>query len=666
MAPQITKQPESRSAKPGHKVDFKATATGSPAPDITWYKDGRPVSSTIGDIVVSTTPVSQEEVTTTLTISNVTVEDAGKYSCVATNCWGARREHSGGKEPPRFIEQLEPVAATDGSPAILRCVVVGSLPIHIKWFQNRREVKDTKDFQMHYDPQTGLVSLTIPEIYPDDQGLYTCRAFNEYGQDETSAAVTVVDVEFFGGVSDVSVQPRFVQPLRPMAYPEGEPARLSVEVHAVPNPDFFWFFEGKMLKSSRDFLVTSEGLKSSLVIAELFPEDAGPYECRAQNPAGRATTSANLRVIQEQSLPTSPLSKVGPSAEPSEIRPESPPESLTQLKPPFFTRNLVSQTVVEGSPVTFVGEVTSFPEVVSFTWYLNGKAIKSSRDFQIYNEGNRTTLMIAEVFPDDAGTFSVTAENPVGIATSKAKLTVEEESVEGAAVEAPRFLTELTPVTVMDGGEAKLSVYVTGKPQPRVTWLHNDREVKENSDVWTTQRTDGYCELFISEAFPEDMGEYICKAVNIAGTAVTRTHINVESYEYVPDSEAASATYDTPGTAPTHDHTQEESYDTLDTMPSVSEMDESDMERIPDLPRDDGRPPRMPGDKHKPRKSHHKRRKKTASRGSTSVPKEAIPSCYEPVQPWERGRRKTSDPGSAPVVVVPLEDVIVPLGQPAT
>ncbi|EEC05630.1 titin, putative, partial [Ixodes scapularis] len=43
-----------------------------------------------------------------------------------------------------------------------------------------------------------------------------------------------------------------------------------------------------------------------------------------------------------------------------------------------------------------------------------------------------------------------------------------------------------------------------------------------------------------------------------------------------------------------------------------------------------------------------------------------IPRCYSPVQPWERGRRKTSDPGTAPLVVVPLEDVIVPLGQPAT
>ncbi|EEC05629.1 titin, putative, partial [Ixodes scapularis] len=103
----------------------------------------------------------------------------------------------------------------------------------------------------------------------------------------------------------------------------------------------------------------------------------------------------------------------------------------------------------------------------------------SSRDFQIYNEGNRTTLKISEVFTDDAGTHSISCK-------------------------------------------------VTGKPQPRVTWVHNDREVKENSDVWTTQRTDGYCELFISEAFPEDMGEYICKAVNVAGTATTRAHVHVE------------------------------------------------------------------------------------------------------------------------------------------
>lgn len=63
---------------------------------------------------------------------------------------------------------------------------------------------------------------------------------------------------------------------------------------------------------------------------------------------------------------------------------------------------------------------------------------------------------------------------------------------------------------------------------PKVSWLHNNREVRENSEVWTTYRKDGYCELFLSEVFPEDMGEYVCKAVNKAGEAVTRTTLTVD------------------------------------------------------------------------------------------------------------------------------------------
>lgn len=69
---------------------------------------------------------------------------------------------------------------------------------------------------------------------------------------------------------------------------------------------------------------------------------------------------------------------------------------------------------------------------------------------------------------------------------------------------------------------------VTAEPMPKVTWLHNNREVRENSEVWTTYRKDGFCELFLSEVFPEDSGEYVCKAVNKAGEAVTRTNLSVE------------------------------------------------------------------------------------------------------------------------------------------
>ncbi|XP_064466557.1 myosin light chain kinase, smooth muscle-like [Ornithodoros turicata] len=657
--PEVTKQPTSVTVRPGERATLQATVVGTPKPDVQWYKDGRPI--TRGDVVPVTETAPDGTITTKLVVERATLEDAGTYWCVAKNWWGKAESVrvtlniKGAREPPRFVEHLAPEVVISGLSVVLRCKVIGSQPITVKWYRNRREVKQTPDFRMEYNPESGNVVLTIAEIFPDDQGLYSCKAANEFGEDETSAPVTVTDMELLDAAP--KVQPRFVLPLRPSSFPEGEPAMLRVEAHGVPDPTFSWYFEGRQLKSSRDFLVTTEGLTSNVMIAELFPEDAGPYECRAQNPAGRATTSANLSVLPaggpESGAVT--LDEAG--------LPTPQPDDLPQMSAPIFTKGLVSQTVPEGGSVVFEGQVSAFPDVVCFTWYLNGRVLKSSRDFLIHSEGTKTTLKIAEVFVDDAGTFSVTAENPVGIATSRAKLTVEVESSEVENLEAPRFLTELTPVTVMDGGEAKLSVYVTGKPPPRVTWYHNDREVKNNADVWTTLRTDGYCELFISEAFPEDMGEYVCKATNVAGTATCRTHVHVEAYEYVPDSEVASATYDT--TAAGKQHTQEDSYYSMDTMQSFSELDESDMEKIPDLPRDDGKPPKAPG-KTKHRKQPHKRRKKRTSRGTPEIPKEVIPPCYEPVQPWEPGRRKTSDPGSAPVFVVPLEDVVVPLGQPAT
>ena len=52
--------------------------------------------------------------------------------------------------------------------------------------------------------------------------------------------------------------------------------------------------------------------------------------------------------------------------------------------------------------------------------------IKPSQDFQIfYYEDNKATLVIKEVFPEDAGTFTCVAKNCVGFASSSAELIVK-------------------------------------------------------------------------------------------------------------------------------------------------------------------------------------------------------------------------------------------------
>ncbi|KAJ8952457.1 hypothetical protein NQ314_007533 [Rhamnusium bicolor] len=104
-------------------------------------------------------------------------------------------------------------------------------------------------------------------------------------------------------------------------------------------------------------------------------------------------------------------------------------------------------------------------------------------------------------------------------------------------MEYPRFVKRISPVRVMDGEKVTFSCVVTGKPIPKVEWYHNDVPVKEAKDVIIYQDTEGVCTLAISEVFPENAGEYSCRAVNRVGEAICKSSLIVEAYEYVPDSE---------------------------------------------------------------------------------------------------------------------------------
>lgn len=57
-------------------------------------------------------------------------------------------------------------------------------------------------------------------------------------------------------------------------------------------------------------------------------------------------------------------------------------------------------------------------------FYREGAEIQSSADFRIFQEGDLYSLLIAEAFPEDSGTYSVTAANSSGRATSTAELLV--------------------------------------------------------------------------------------------------------------------------------------------------------------------------------------------------------------------------------------------------
>ena len=68
------------------------------------------------------------------------------------------------------------------------------------------------------------------------------------------------------------------------------------------------------------------------------------------------------------------------------------------------------------------------------TWLFDGRPIRN-KDYQISEQFNNShALYIPEVFDEDSGRFSVTAENPAGRATCSALLLVEEPAPPRPAV----------------------------------------------------------------------------------------------------------------------------------------------------------------------------------------------------------------------------------------
>ena len=60
--------------------------------------------------------------------------------------------------------------------------------------------------------------------------------------------------------------------------------------------DVLWLRNEKEIKPSKDFEYKSSGQTHSLIIQEIFPEDAGSYTCEAFNDVGECFSTCSLVV----------------------------------------------------------------------------------------------------------------------------------------------------------------------------------------------------------------------------------------------------------------------------------------------------------------------------------------------------------------------------------
>merc|ERR1711874_417876 len=293
---------------------------------------------------------------------------------------------------------------------------------------------------------------------------------------------------------------------------------------------------------------------ATLVIKEVFPEDAGTFTCVAKNCVGFASSSAELIVEH-------PLSDHA-GAEKHDRRSLSRESSLADIVegiPPTFAQRPSTKNAEEGGNVELECRFVAIPEA-EVKWFYNKTEIKTSQRVVIENQADMhmycSFVKINNVKMEDKGTYEVIAKNREGEATNTLTLNVtakaekkeepkkkeevkkkeepqkkeqpeKKEEPKKPAAEPPVIVKGLTPTVCKVGDSVNLETVITGNPKPTLKWYHNNKHFKSGKNVTIKEKENTYY-LAIAKAELKNDGDYTVRAENSAGTAQTSANIQVQ------------------------------------------------------------------------------------------------------------------------------------------
>ncbi|XP_036442957.1 neogenin 1a isoform X4 [Colossoma macropomum] len=319
--------------------------------------------------------------------------DEGIYQCVATiDSLGtiiSRTARLNVAGTPRFSGQPEAASVRLGDSQVLSCEVNPDLVAFIRWERDKEPVLlDQRVFTL---PSGALVISNATE---SDAGLYRCVLEN-VGPTKTSEE------------AELQIQPEtweergleFLRQPGPVSKVVGDSVLLPCVVTGYPAAFVRWTHNDEPVEESDGrFQVLGGG---SLQIFNLTEEDAGIYQCLAEN--------ANDSI---------------------EVRAE-----LTVQVPPQFLKRPVNTFAHEAMDVVFECEVTGSP-APTIKWVKNGDAVIPSDYFRIIKEQN---LQVQGLVKSDEGFYQCLAENEAGNVQASAQLVIMDQgSGGGPTPSAPR------------------------------------------------------------------------------------------------------------------------------------------------------------------------------------------------------------------------------------
>ncbi|KFZ68303.1 Myosin-binding protein H, partial [Podiceps cristatus] len=284
----------------------------------------------------------------------------------------------------------------------------------------------------------------------------------------------------------------------------GDAVNLMIPFQGKPQPQVIWTKGNQPLDTSHINIRNTEK-DTIFYIRKAQRSDSGKYELTVRINGAEDKATLDIQVIE----------------------PPSPPQNLKLVDVWGFN------VALEWTPPADNGN----SEIKGYVVQKSDK--KSGKWFTVLEHCTRTSCTISDLIIGNTYSFRVFAENACGLSEKaavasgvahikKTKTTYQLEKIpQRDMMEPPKFTQPLTDRKTTRGYSTHLFCCVRGFPQPKIIWMKNQMEIREDPK-YIAMIKQGVCSLEIRKPSPFDGGIYTCKAVNPLGEASVDCKLDVK------------------------------------------------------------------------------------------------------------------------------------------